>query len=199
MRTGIAADLLRTLAFLLVCGVATAADLVPRFESAACPFEGAEDQADVQCGYLFVRENRGLADGRVLRLSVAILKSSGKNPQADPLVFLSGGPGDPSVKRTIARLHSPFWARYRQERDLIFFDQRGTGFSDPEFCPELSFALATATFRGLSAADRKAFIVEAVAACREKMLAQGIDFAFYNTIASAQDLDDLRRALGLEQ
>jgi pimeloyl-ACP methyl ester carboxylesterase len=31
------------------------------------------------------------------------------------------------------------------------------------------------------------------------MLAQGIDFAFYNSTASAQDLDDLRRALGLEQ
>ena len=199
MRIGIAAGFLRVLALLLVCGVATAANLVPRLESAACPFEGANDRADVQCGYLFVRENRGLPDGRVLRLSVAVLKSSAENPQADPLVFLAGGPGDASVKRTIARLHSPFWTRYRQERDLIFFDQRGTGFSDPEFCPEMSFSLSTATFRGLSAADRKAFVVEAVAACREKMLAQGIDFAFYNSIASAQDLDDLRRALGHEQ
>jgi pimeloyl-ACP methyl ester carboxylesterase len=199
MLIGIAAGFLRLLALLLICGVATAENLVPRFESAACPFEGAEDRADVQCGYLFVRENRGLAEGRVLRLSVAVLKSSGENPKPDPLVFLSGGPGDPSVKRTIARLHSPFWSRYRQERDLIFFDQRGIGFSDPEFCPEMSFAMATATFRGLSATDRKAFIVETVAACREKMLAQGIDFAFYNSTASAQDLDDLRRALGLEQ
>jgi pimeloyl-ACP methyl ester carboxylesterase len=199
MRIGIAAGFLRVLALFLVCGVATAANLVPRFESAACPFEGADDRADVQCGFLFVRENRALPDGRVLRLSVAVLKSSAENPQADPLVFLSGGPGDASVKHTIRRLGSPFWARYREARDLIFFDQRGTGFSDPEFCPEMSFALSTATFRGLSAADRKTFVVAAVAACREKVRAQGIDLAFYNSSVSAQDLDDLRRALGYEQ
>jgi pimeloyl-ACP methyl ester carboxylesterase len=187
------------LALVLVCGVGTAANPVPRFESAACPFEGAEDRADVRCGYLFVRENRGLPESRVLRLSVAVLKSSRENPAADPLVFLSGGPGDASVKHTIRRLGSPFWTRYRETRDLIFFDQRGSGFSDPEFCPEMSFALGTATFRGLSAADRKAFVVAAVAACREKVLAQGIDLAFYNSSVSAQDLDDLRRALGYEQ
>ncbi len=152
-----------------------------------------------KCGYLVVRENRGLPDGRTLRLSVAVLKSPDSNPQPDPLVFLSGGPGDPSVKNTINRLDSPFWTRYRAKRDLIFFDQRGTGFSEPEFCQEMRFPLYTSTFRGLPAAERQALVVEAVAACRRNMIAKGIDFGFYNSAASAQDLDDLRRALGHEQ
>ncbi len=153
----------------------------------------------MRCGYLVVRENRSLPDGRTLRLSVAVLKSPGSNPQPDPLVFLSGGPGGPSVKHSIARLESPFWNRYREDRDLVFFDQRGTGYSDPEFCQEMNFSLSTALLRGLSVTDRKAFVVEAVKACRKKMLTKGIDFAFYNTITSAQDVDDLRRALGHEQ
>jgi pimeloyl-ACP methyl ester carboxylesterase len=199
MRTEPARDTLSVLACVLLCGSAMAQEVVPRLEPAACPFEGAEDRGDVRCAYLVVPENRSVPAGRTLRLSVAVLKSPGTDSQLDPLVFLSGGPGDPSVRRTIARLNSPFWNRYRAKRDLVFYDQRGIGFSDPEFCPEMTFSLYTATFRGLSAADRKAFVAEAVNACRKKMLAQGIDFAFYNSITSAQDLDDLRRALGYEQ
>ena len=199
MNIGPVGDFLRLLSLFLICGFAYAQEVVPRFEPAACPFEGAEERDDVRCGNLIVRENRDLPDGRTLRLSVAVLKSPAGNPQPDPLVFLSGGPGGPSVKNTIARLESPFWNRYRAKRDLIFFDQRGTGFSDPEFCPEMNFSLSTASFKGLSDTDRNAFAVEAVNVCRKKMLAQGIDFAFYNTMTSAQDLDDLRRALGHEQ
>ena len=199
MRIGLSRDILRVLACVLLCGSAIAQEVVPRFEPAACPFEGAENRDDVRCGYLVVRENRGLPDGRTLRLAVSVLKSPGSDPQPDPLVFLSGGPGGPSVEYSMARLESPFWNRYREKRDLVFFDQRGTGYSDPEFCQELNFSLSTSAFRGLSATDRKAFVIEAVDACRKKMLAKGIDFAFYNTITSAQDLDDLRQALGHEQ
>jgi pimeloyl-ACP methyl ester carboxylesterase len=187
------------LACVLLCGSAIAQEVVPRLESAACPFEGAEGRDDVRCNYLVVPENRDVPNGKTLRLAVAVLKSTGNEPRPDPLVFLSGGPGGPSVENTIARLNSPFWNRYRANRDLVFYDQRGTGFSDPEFCPEMNFSLATATFRGLSAADRNEFVVDAVEACRRKMLAQGIDFAFYNTVTSARDLEDLRMTLGHRQ
>jgi len=180
-------------------GVVNAQEKLPRYETAPCPFEGAEDRNDVQCGYLIVPENRNLADGRTLRLSVAVLKSLSNKPLADPLVYLSGGPGGPSVKYSMARLKSSFWTPYREQRDLIFFDQRGTGFSDPEFCPEMNFALQTATFRGLSADEQQSFIVEAVTACRENMLSKDIDFGFYNSATSALDLNDLRGELGYEQ
>ena len=68
-------------AFFLICGLANAQEVIPRFEPAACPFDGAENRDDVRCGHLVVRENRGLPDGRTLRLSVAVLKSSGSDPQ----------------------------------------------------------------------------------------------------------------------
>lgn len=183
----------------IMVGVVEAVEELPRYEPATCPFENTRERDDIQCGYLVVPENRNRPDGRVLRLSVAVLKSLSDNPQADPLVFLSGGPGNPSVKYSVSRLNSAFWTRYREKRDLVFFDQRGTGFSDPEFCPEMNFALQTAMFRGLSAAERQSFVVKSVTACRESMLAKGIDFAFYNSSTSALDLDDLRRGLGYQQ
>ena len=176
-------------------GTVNAQEKLPRFESAPCPFEGAEKQEDVKCGYLVVPENRSLPDGRTLRLSVAILKSLSDSPSPDPLVFLSGGPGLPSVKHSMSRSKSPFWTRYRETRDLIFFDQRGTGFSDPLFCPELDFTHQTAAFRGLSANEQQSLLIEAVADCRQIMLAKGTDFAYYNSATSAQDLDNLRKAL----
>ena len=199
MRIGLPRDIFSVLSCALLCGSAIAQEVAPRLEPTACPFEGAEGRDDVECHDLVVPENRDEPDGRTLRLAVAILKSTNAEPRPDPLVFLSGGPGGPSVEYSIARLGSPFWSRYRANRDLVFYDQRGTGYSDPEFCPEMTFSLATATFRGMSAGDRNAFVVDAVSACREKMLAQGIDFARYNTFTSAMDLEDLRRALGHEQ
>ena len=183
----------------LISGSVCAQEVLPRFEPATCPFDGDGYRDNVQCAYVVVPENRSRPDGRTLRLSVAVLKSLSDKPLSVPLVYLSGGPGEPSVKYTTARLRSPFWARYREKRDLIVFDQRGTGFSDPQFCLEMNFTLYTSIFRGLSATDRRALVVETVDACRKKILPQGVDFDFYNSIANAQDLDDLRRALGYEQ
>jgi len=182
----------------MLVGTVNAQEKLPRFESAPCPFEGAEKQEDVRCGYLIVPENRSLPNGRTLRLSVAVLGSLSDNPSPDPLVFLSGGPGLPSVKHSMNRLTNSFWTRYRKKRDLILFDQRGTGFSDPEFCSVLDFTHQTVSFRGLSTNEQRALLIEAVANCRQSMLAKGIDFAFYNSTTSAQDLDDLRSALGYD-
>ena len=82
MRIGLSRDILRVLACVLLCGSAVAQEVVPRLEPAACPFEGAEDRDDVQCGYLVVPENRSIPDGRTLRLSVAVLGASKRRPAA---------------------------------------------------------------------------------------------------------------------
>ena len=152
----------------------------------------------MKCGYLVVPENRSLPNSRTLRLAVAILKSLSDNPLPDPLVYLSGGPGGASVKYSVWRLKNSFWDQYRKKRDLIFFDQRGTGYSDPKFCPELDFTYQTTSLRGLSANEQNTLVIEAVAECRQSMIAKGIDFAFYNSTTSARDLDDLRSALGYD-
>ena len=199
----VGARVMRCLTVLISClliipGMVCAQEDVPRFERASCPFEGAEGRTDIECGYLVVAENRDKPDGRTLRLAVSILKSLSDKPLADPLVYLSGGPGGPSIEYSMFRMGSPFWTPFREERDLVFFDQRGTGYSEPVFCEEMNFAIQSTPFRGLSADEEQAMIVESVERCREKMLADGIDFGFYNTPTSALDLDDLRQQLGYE-
>lgn len=172
---------------------------VPRFETGECPFEFDGSPGAVECGTLVVAENRDRPGGRSLRLAVAVIKSTAPNPRPDPIVFLSGGPGGASVEFVANRVDSPFWNRYRSNRDLVFFDQRGTGFSEPRFCPDLDFALYTASFRGLPAAQQRRFERDAALDCRDRMLAAGIDFSAYNSRTSARDLDELRQALGYER
>lgn len=190
---------LLVLGFALSASALVNADDAPRFEPSTCPFEGAEGRDDVTCGYLVVPENRGNPQSRTLRLAVAVLKSLSKTPEPDPLVYIAGGPGGPSVEYSMARLSSPFWTPFRETRDLVFFDQRGAGFSEPHFCREMEFALYTATFRGMSANEREEFVVNAVSDCKDRMLAEGIDFSAYNSRTIALDLADLRKALGHEQ
>jgi len=171
----------------------------PTFEPADCPFEVPNDTTGLICGYVEVPENRAKPEGRKLRLAVAILESFSKSPEPDPLVFLSGGPGEASLRSVPWRMSSSFWHRYRQDRDLVFYDQRGTGFSDPAFCTELNLALYTTAFQGLAPNEQHRQELAAIEDCRDKMLAEGIDFAHYNSNVSAHDLADLRRALGIEE
>lgn len=140
----------------------------------------------VRCGYLIVPQNRDEPDGPTIELAVAIVASRSLAPFAHPVLYLEGGPGGGAVYDAAWWLDSPL----RNERELILIDQRGTGFSRPNLaCPELT------------AYDDEAgedFLL-ALARCRDRLEAAGVDLAAYDSVANAHDLADLRAALGIEQ
>lgn len=173
---------------------ARAAAQIPRFELAPCPFP-ADDSIlkHVRCGYLEVLENRARPEGRRLKLAVAILKSLSPIPSPDPLVVLSGGPGEPFVGRVPSLIASGSMDVVRADRDIILYDQRGVAFSEPRFCPELTDAWA-GPFDGPN--DRRSHQRDVAARCGASMRSAGYDLSQYNSIVSAHDLQDLRRALG---
>lgn len=183
---------------MLMLGMSCSESAAATYQPGPCPFAGAEKIDGLECGVLVVPEQHENAGGRTLELAVAVLRSLGSDPAPDPVVFLSGGPGGSSVEFVPGRARSAFWNRLRQHRDLVFFDQRGTGYSDPEFCAEMEAAFNAVNYRGLSEDQRLAELVSAAAACREKMQEQGVDLTAYNSAASARDVADLRRALGYE-
>lgn len=66
------------------------------FEPAACDvalLPAGQDPVSMECGFLTVPENRGRSNGRTIELAVAVLRATGADPEPDPLVMLSGGPG----------------------------------------------------------------------------------------------------------
>ena len=172
---------------------------MPRFEPAPCPFP-ADDTTlkQVRCGYVAVPENRAQPDSRRLKLAVAILKSSRPNPRPDPVVIVAGGPGEPFVSRAPNLIANGSMDILRADRDVILYDQRGAGFSEPAFCPELAAERSGARGTFASPLERRAFLRDMAMRCGESMRRAGYDLSQYNSVVSSHDLQDLRRALGYQ-
>ena len=166
---------------------------VPRLESTPCSSFDLHDE-NAECGFLIVPENRDDPESRTLRLAVAILKSRSAEPQPDPVIYLHGGPGGSAIADASGWLDHPL----RDDRDFILLDQRVTGFSEPELCPELSKDDMTVMARDLSAEEATAERLALSLACRDELLSEGVDLASYNSDASSADLSDLRRVLGYD-
>ncbi len=153
---------------------------LPIFEAADCPFSLPADETDVECGYLIVPENRSLPDSPTIELAVAIIYSP--NPSPEPIIYLEGGPGGSALSAVDSWLTSIL----RENHDLILLDQRGTGYSSPTLdCPEIN-----EDYESEDAATE---------ACRDRLLADGVDLTAYNSAENAADVNDLRLALGYEQ
>jgi pimeloyl-ACP methyl ester carboxylesterase len=169
----------------------------PPFEEAPCPFEAPAEVLDqVRCGYVTVPENRDAPGGRRLRLAVAIVGSLGPDPRPDPMVVIQGGPGQKLVEYAPGMIRSGAMDRFRADREVVLYDQRGTGYSEPRFCPSLNAELQRISRVGLSPGERLERQRSALAGCRKEMLREGVDLARYNSPANAADLADLRKALG---
>ena len=165
---------------------ATRAAPLPAFEKKECPFVATA--GNVECGWLTVPESRNRPLGRTVRLNVVVARTANTSG-APPVVNFSGGPGQAGAPvRWNPGLVAPV-------RDLIYFDQRGTGNSQPALCPEFNddySANRNSTPRENWVENEKPIIQR----CVELLRAQGIDAEAYNTTTSAQDVADLRRALG---
>ncbi len=201
-------SLLRALMLIIVVvfalsSVPIVAQEAPTFTPATCMFEIPPERT-VECGYLTVpaaRDTSGNAipEAGTMRLAVAIFRSENPNHAADPVVYLEGGPGGDALELLSLSFEQNF-SPFLEDRDVIFFDQRGTGYSQP--------ALACQNFtdwsnRSLSDMRPMAEIlpnaINQLRDCRGRLQLSGVDFSQFNTRESAQDLDDLRIALGYEQ
>ena len=172
---------------------AAAQSALPRFERGDCLVNG-EWTRDVrrECGWLVVPESRDRASANTVRLAVEILRA--KEPSgAPPLVLLHGGPGGPGGIQT----YSAGVARnpLSRHREVVIYDQRGAGFSEPKLCPAYE-KVADSAYNLREGVEKERELSEARRACVAELDGKGIDRLAYNTEASVADLIDLRRTLG---
>jgi pimeloyl-ACP methyl ester carboxylesterase len=181
---------------------ATATDTLPRYEKAECWFPVPKEQK-ADCGYMTVAENHAQPNGRTVRLPVVIIKASAGKSKADPIVFLTGGPGQAigADKDGIKSwwLFAKYWP-WMKGRDLILFEQRGNGMSEPNLNCTESDARGMEMLRSLEDTARVRQIhSQAIAECRARLIGEGIDLNLYGTRETVKDLTDLRHLLGLKQ
>jgi len=195
--------ILRTLAVLAVVSgltalAAPAQAAAPVFTDAPCPADWPTGMREVRCGTLTVDEARDGSTDRRIGVAVVILKASQPYRDASgrflpPVVMFHGGPGGaltPGAGRLLGVLsRRPDLTAVDQ--DVILFDQRGGGRSDPSMdCPGVELTDAGPP----TDADRDGLI-----ACLKTYQAQGVDLRWYNAAAIADDVRDLTEALGLEK
>jgi pimeloyl-ACP methyl ester carboxylesterase len=111
----------------LLTGVSLAQDELGVFVPEECPMLDVPSDAVVDCGYVIVPEDYDDPDGNWVYLAVAIIRAEQPGAQADPIMYLEGGPGGSAIAGV------DFWydAQIGDNRDIILLDQRGTGYSDP--------------------------------------------------------------------
>jgi pimeloyl-ACP methyl ester carboxylesterase len=163
-----------------------------RFAKMPCPPERSAGLGAVECGVLTVPQDRARPGSPELRLVVVVLKASAPERRPDPVVFLSGGPGESALAAVDRWIQHPLRAR----RDIVLFDQRGTGMSGA-LCPELGREAFRTLARDLTADADVREQARLAGRCRQQILAGGHDPFAYSTRAAADDLDDLRQALGV--
>ncbi|NYZ11055.1 alpha/beta fold hydrolase [Azospirillum sp. RWY-5-1] len=160
---------------------------VGRLTPADCPPLPLPGPA-ARCAHLHAALDWQRPDGTAITMFVTVLPSLAPAPVADPLLVLSGGPGQAGSAE--AAVMGKVLEPVRRSRDVILVDQRGTGRSTPALrCDRIG--PATFWYGGLTA--------DAVRECFAPLRAAGIDLSHFDTRQSARDLLALRHALGIER
>jgi pimeloyl-ACP methyl ester carboxylesterase len=139
-----------------------------------CP---SDVPAPISCETVTVPLDRGGAVPGTVNLFVE--RVPGTAPVHGALIVLAGGPGQAATPLTTQI--APLVAPALKGRDLIVFDQRGAGRSDPIDCPSL---------------DGPAITTGAVTACAIHL---GPRRGLYTSRDTADDIEAIRHTLGLDK
>lgn len=142
----------------------------------------------VSRGTFAVFEDRKAQKGRMLQLDVVVLHATGQNPKPDPIFPLAGGPGA-DITKNITR-YEDSWMR--GGRDIVLVSQRGTGGDNKLDCE------IAASDDNLQGYLDPLFNIDTFRTCLEK-LKENFDLTKYSTCLAADDLNEVRLALGYDK
>jgi pimeloyl-ACP methyl ester carboxylesterase len=166
---------------MMMAALLLAGSIAAPVKSLPCPPPLAK--AHARCVSITVAEDRAKPNGRTIDLNVVVVPAVKKKAGEPPMFHFEGGPG---IAGTDAAL---FYAGpgsvYREHRDVVLFDQRGSGQSNPLRCPELEK-------RGPL---EELYPVDEVRQCAQA-LEKRADLTQYSSERAADDVDAIRRALG---
>jgi pimeloyl-ACP methyl ester carboxylesterase len=133
-----------------------------------------------RCGHIMVPVRRGHPALGKTKVAFAIRHRRDLRQQSLGTIFaMDGGPGYAATAKPYASSLIAALGPVLRRRDLVLYDPRGTGLSDPIDCPALQAGLIQESI--------------AIGECANQL---GPSYAGYTSGEGAEDLDQLRRALG---
>ena len=145
-------------------------------------------------GEFTVPENRANPNSKRITIKYQRFPSTSKKP-GHPIVYLAGGPGGSGIGALMGPRKALAEA-LREFGDVIAYDQRGTNESGPKMTCDRPYAADPSRPLDRSAGTAMA---AAMKPCVDKLRADGVDVAAYNTRENAADLEELRKHLGAEK
>ena len=171
------------LARVFVLSLLLAGALAPQAQ-AAIDFRPCVEDAEetTQCGTLTVPIDRSGGVRGTINLRVVRVPASKPSTTRRAVFAFAGGPGQGATP--FATSFAAQLARTNRTRDIVVFDQRGTGESGPIDCTDVD------RVRDIREADAQ------VRACAQKL---GPAAPFYTTQDTVADIESIRADLGYEQ
>jgi pimeloyl-ACP methyl ester carboxylesterase len=153
------------------------------------PCKVQEVPTQARCGTFSVYEDRGARSGRTIALHIVVIPAMRATFATEPVFWLEGGPGGAATKAA-GPVSQNYLRSLRNDHDLVFVDERGTGKSNPLKCDDIGENPGN-----LDGYFGKLFPPQMIRACREK-LEKTADLKLYTTAIAMDDLDEVRAALG---
>ncbi|MHB1539538.1 MAG: alpha/beta fold hydrolase [Solirubrobacteraceae bacterium] len=174
-RAGATAPIL-TLALALAAGALTG-----RASAAQPSFAPCARTRGFTCATIAVPLDRSAHVPGTIQLHLA-RRLAGAVPSRTAVIGIAGGPGQPALPYATAI--AGWIAPALRSRDLVVFDQRGTGLSDPLHCS------------AISGAGARAPALRVIRSCAEQL---GGARSGFTTAESVADIEAIREALGYEK
>ncbi|MEE9351462.1 MAG: alpha/beta hydrolase [Thiotrichaceae bacterium] len=131
-------------------------------------------------------------------LPVVVMRYQGFDRKNDPIVYMAGGPG--SGAGLEEEQINGYWLTWFKDagfhRDLILFDQRGTGLSKPKLkCPEYHLAIRDSFIHDTPSSEKNNKTRIALQGCYQTMKKANVPVDEVSTLHSAADVNDLMETL----
>ena len=157
-----------------------------------CPDKAGKTEFPAECGTLVVPENWDKADSRLIALPVIRYSASGSNP-AEPVFFLSGGPGETNIPSA----PPPDWML--KKHDMVSVGYRGVDGTVTLDCPKVNRLINAHTGKDLLSEQARAEEVAAVKQCVETFQEKGVDLSGFTIPGVVEDMEAARKALGYDR
>jgi len=155
------------------------------------------DTNKVSCYLIPVERNFIKPRNENYLLAVATVPALSISPK-EPLLYLHGGPGIATLSNFPRYLKSKTFTLLRQDHALVFFDYRGTGFSEPTLCKTLSDSLH-AISDTISLKERITKETSLYSNCKTNLLKQSVHLSDFSSLQSAADAEIIRKELEIKK
>jgi len=153
---------------------------------APCHVAGVKEE--LRCGVYPVFENRRTQTGRKLPLKIVVIPARHPHRDQGPIFYMAGGPGETATELVELVIS---WGDAK-DHDVVIVDERGTGDGHRLDCK------TPGSDDNLEGYLNGPFDAASARACRDELSRQ-YDLSQYTTANFADDIDEVRAAMGYDK